>query len=140
MLIKAYVDIDQDEIAKRRLLDNEMIKKFYIEKLGLPEDVNWEVSFDKKCEIYEMHSSRDLVRDERLKNQRFLDVLSKRAGTPFPSRLRSLLGWGTICDRDDAAKLSNDLRIFFPDDQKIMFFAGWLRDMSRVCKTFACEF
>ena len=146
----AYYRLDQDEVNKYINQNNidiftcsydqkRQIARHFYEKLSgdkIDDDKMYELPADyyynKTLKIHEIieDTGVNYIRDhEGLKNDHPMCKL--------PFHLSCCL---TVLDTDeDAKKIAKDLRLYFPDDDKIDMFATWLERTSQYCYAYKLD-
>lgn len=119
--------------------DEEKIARYYVETCLEEEDNSMDVYYywnddSNQHEIYSAYRVNFICNDERLCDDRFLEQLAEKVGRDFPRCLRSIC-WEVRTPKD-AIEVAQELQVFFPDDEEIMWFANWLLKVSKYCTHF----
>ena len=85
-------------------------------------------------EIYLSHHSTFIRDDERFTNRRYHEMLERKVNRKFPWCLNDINSY--IRENVHALKVAKELRIFFPEDGKLMNFADWLEHTAKYCSTY----
>jgi undecaprenyl pyrophosphate synthase len=91
---------------------------------------NW----NRNCEIHEIfdYYGTNFIRDnERLSNRLYHDVLEEKYQRLFPDCLLDINFY--LRTVKNAIEISEELNIFFNDDDDLMCFSNWLRRTSKHC-------
>lgn len=147
--IVAYIDIDYQAIEKYikdNKLDIEENQKQILEwYLGshYPEINIDDVSYyyNKKCDILELsfwYGTNFIRDDQRFNNKRYIMKLEKELNEKWPSCLNYINH--NLRSREDAIEISKGLRLFFKEDEDLMYFANWLDMTSKYCSTYELDY
>lgn len=94
-------------------------------------------AWNEQCnmhEIFDMIGTNFIRDDDRFENRRFHALLEAKIGRPFPLCLRNINTY--LQTSADALKIADELCVFFPDDEPLMFFAKFLRQSAQYCSTY----
>ena len=143
----AYLNIDQDEVSdyiKTHEIDvknwdqAQKVANYFFSKTSIRCGL---YVFNEDCAIHEIFTSysTSFIRDEkRFTNRRYQEILEKKYNRAFPYCLENI-NW-YVRSNHDAIEVANELRIFFPDDNRLMCFAEWLEDTATFCNTYELSF
>jgi hypothetical protein len=140
--IDGYVDIQQEEVERLIVesgLDREddedqiveLLKKKYV---AVESKSNFIYRWIPKCELHEFYTFTNFPDDERLDNPRFHEKLEKSIGQEYPVCL-SGLPW-SLRETADAKEVAAAIRVFFAGDRRLGWFADWLEETSKYCKSY----
>ena len=148
--IVAYFDVDQQElnsfIAQNNInvetLDGcKQIAKYFSDTHLDGERLEPLYMWNDDCgmhEMFEYYRTTFIRDDERFENRRFHQELEKQVGRKFPACLRNI-NWD-LRTKADAIEVASELRVFFPSDTNLMFFADWLETTAKYCSTYELSY
>lgn len=142
----AYADVDQTEVDeyintigldKTNWDDEDQIGAHFSRKKDIEVMYNWneESQLHELFCIYRVTHIRD---DERFSNPFRQMELAKTWGFPFPDTLKWVL-WN-ISKRSEALHVAYELRLLFPDDPDLTYFANWLTKTAEFCDRYELSY
>lgn len=146
--LMAFFDVNQTQIDKF-INTNEidiwdkrhLIVNYYKEQHPELKDMSIIYSWNEKCKMHEMYSyyGVNFIRDDgRLSNRRYHKILEEKHGRPFPFCLQNIIWYTNTAEQ--AIKIADELTVFFGDDERLMWFADWLRITSKYCSTYELSY